>query len=66
LRDLSTWTLTILNWDAGNLVLRPVDYFKILTDINLTADSRETIQAQLNQMQPRHLEDFETAWQEAL
>jgi hypothetical protein len=38
----------------------------MLTDINLTADSGETIQAQLNQMQPRHLENFETAWQEAL
>jgi hypothetical protein len=38
----------------------------MLTNINLTANSGETIQAQLNQMQPRHLEDFETAWQEVL
>jgi hypothetical protein len=42
------------------------DFDIMLTAINLTADSGETIQAQLNQMQPRHLEDFEIAWQEVL
>jgi hypothetical protein len=38
----------------------------MLAAITLTTGYEETIQVQLNRMQSRHLEDFETAWQEML
>jgi hypothetical protein len=34
--------------------------------IDLITPSGQTVQAELDKMQPRHIEDFETAWQEML
>jgi hypothetical protein len=34
--------------------------------VDLIAVSGETVQANLDRMQPRHIEDFETVWQEML
>jgi hypothetical protein len=34
--------------------------------IDLITPSGQTVQAELGKMQPRHIEDFETAWQEML
>jgi hypothetical protein len=37
-----------------------------MISIDLITDSGQIVQAQLNQMQQRHLDDFETIWQEML